>query len=179
MSPMPNSAPRFALTKLDYCCAEKQIKTDRQTDRDLSTLIGSRQGVYWLPLGTDSCSDNAQETKGVYGTLYAALTMRAVAISCCLKVHSLVGFCVLFVCSRLPYSFPGATDSSMLCSHQSAVIHSVSPPIVVVSTSCQFVNNIVAHLTELNFRDRFASCSESWTHLFSVFAQLYRLNDVR
>ena len=64
-------------------------------------------------------------------------------------VHSLVVFCVLGACSRLLYSFPGATDFSMLCSGQSAMIHSVSLPIVGACTACQFENIIVTHFTEL------------------------------
>ena len=45
--------------------------TDRQTDRHLFALIASREGVYCLPLGTDSDSDSDQETMGVYGKLRA------------------------------------------------------------------------------------------------------------
>ena len=48
----------------------------------------------------------------------------------------------------------------MLCSGQSAVIHSVSLPIAVACNSCLFQNIIVAHFTELNF------FKQAWGHHF-------------
>ena len=53
-----------------------------------------------------------------------------------------------------------ATDFSMLCSGQSAMINSVSLPIAVACNSCLFENIIVAHLTELNF------FKQAWGHHF-------------
>ena len=59
------------------------------------------------------------------------------------------------------------------------MIHSINLLIVVARTSRVFENIVVAHFTELNFPYRFASCIESWTHLFWVFAQLHCVNDVK
>ena len=67
---------------------------------------------------------------GVYGTLYAALITFAVALSCCLKIHSLVVLCVLCACSCPLCPFPGATDfSSFIICLQNQVI------IVYISTT--------------------------------------------